>query len=108
MDRQSCKSSDLVMSWKAVLLWGLPVAALIVGSYWQKGRTAALDSGVLGDGSGLSSECGAMWQSSLLHHGSLVAVCDRLRRPGEISSCTDGCGIFSGLHFGGFHPRFSR
>jgi hypothetical protein len=38
MDRQSCKSSDLVMSWKAVLLWGLPVAALIVGSYWQKGR----------------------------------------------------------------------
>jgi hypothetical protein len=38
MDQQSCKSSDLVLSWKAILLWGLPVIALIVGSYWQKGR----------------------------------------------------------------------
>lgn len=38
MDGQSCKSSDLVMSWKAALLWGLPVAALIVGAYWQEGR----------------------------------------------------------------------
>jgi hypothetical protein len=26
------------MSWEAVFLWCLPVVALIVGSYWQKGR----------------------------------------------------------------------
>jgi len=38
MDQQSCKSSDLLFSWKAILLWCLPVIALIVGSYWQKGR----------------------------------------------------------------------
>jgi hypothetical protein len=38
MDQQSCKSSDLVLSWKAILLWCLPLIALIVGSYWQRGR----------------------------------------------------------------------
>jgi hypothetical protein len=38
MDRNNCKSTDLVMSWKAAFLWCLPVAALIIGSYWQKGR----------------------------------------------------------------------
>lgn len=38
MDQRSCKSSDLVLSWKAMLLWCLPVMALIVGSYWQRGR----------------------------------------------------------------------
>jgi hypothetical protein len=27
-----------VISWKAILLWFLPVIALTVGSYWQKGR----------------------------------------------------------------------
>jgi hypothetical protein len=38
MDEQCCKSSDLLFSWKAILLWCLPVIALIVGSYWQQGR----------------------------------------------------------------------
>jgi hypothetical protein len=38
MDQQSCKSSDLLFSWKAILVWCLPVIALIVDSYWQKGR----------------------------------------------------------------------
>ncbi len=38
MDQRRCKSSDLLLSWKAILLWCLPVIALIVGSYWQKGR----------------------------------------------------------------------
>jgi hypothetical protein len=38
MEQQSCKSSDLLLSWKAILLWCLPVIALIVGSYWQRGR----------------------------------------------------------------------
>ena len=38
MDQQSCKSCDLLLSWKAIFLWCFPVIALIVGSYWQKGR----------------------------------------------------------------------
>jgi multisubunit Na+/H+ antiporter MnhF subunit len=38
MNQQSCKSSDLVLTWNAIWLWCLPVIALIVGSYWQKAR----------------------------------------------------------------------
>ena len=38
MNQQSCKSSDLALTWNAVLLWCLPVVALIIGSYWPRGR----------------------------------------------------------------------
>jgi hypothetical protein len=38
MSEQSCKTRDLVCSGSAIPLWGLPVIALIVGSYWQRGR----------------------------------------------------------------------
>lgn len=38
MDQKSCKSYDLVLGWQAILLWCLPVIALIVGSYWQRAR----------------------------------------------------------------------
>jgi hypothetical protein len=38
MLEQSCKTNDLVRGWNAVLLWGLPIIALVVGSYYQSAR----------------------------------------------------------------------
>jgi hypothetical protein len=37
MLERNCKTSDLVQGGSALLLWGLPTAALIVGSFWQRG-----------------------------------------------------------------------
>lgn len=39
MAEQSCKTRDLTRGWSALLLWGLPVVAIIVGSNWQKARS---------------------------------------------------------------------
>jgi hypothetical protein len=36
MTEQNCKARDLTCKGSAVLLWGLPVVALVVGSYWPK------------------------------------------------------------------------
>ena len=38
MLEQNCKTNDLARGWSAVLLWGLPVIALVVGSYYQRVR----------------------------------------------------------------------
>jgi hypothetical protein len=38
MPQQSCKTSDLARGWSAVLLWCLPVIALVFGSYYQRAR----------------------------------------------------------------------
>lgn len=38
MSEQSCEMRDLVRGRSALLLWCLPVVALIVGLNWQKGR----------------------------------------------------------------------
>ena len=37
MPEQSCQSRDLACGGSALLLWGLPVAALIVGANWRHG-----------------------------------------------------------------------
>ncbi|HTU49893.1 MAG TPA: hypothetical protein VMF56_04820 [Acidobacteriaceae bacterium] len=38
MSEQRCKTRDLTRGWSALLLWGLPVGAIIVGSNWQTVR----------------------------------------------------------------------
>jgi hypothetical protein len=38
MKEQSCTAKDLTRSWNAILLWCLPVMALLAGSYYQKVR----------------------------------------------------------------------
>ena len=37
MPEQSCQSRDLACGGSALLLWGLPVVALIVGANWRHG-----------------------------------------------------------------------
>ena len=37
---QECETSDLARGWSAVLLWGVPVIALVVGSYFPPARLA--------------------------------------------------------------------
>lgn len=37
MSDENCKSRDLVCGGNALLLWGLPVIALIVGANWRPG-----------------------------------------------------------------------
>jgi hypothetical protein len=38
MPNQNCETSDLARGWSAVLFWGLPVIALVVGSYYPRVR----------------------------------------------------------------------
>ena len=38
MPAQNCETSDLARGWSAVLLWGVPVIALVVGSYFPRAR----------------------------------------------------------------------
>jgi hypothetical protein len=38
MPEPCCKTNDLARGWSAVRLWGLPVIALVVGSYSQRAR----------------------------------------------------------------------
>jgi|HubBroStandDraft_4_1064222.scaffolds.fasta_scaffold541811_2 hypothetical protein len=38
MPVQNCEASDLARGWSAVLLWGVPVIALVVGSYFPGAR----------------------------------------------------------------------
>ena len=38
MPAQDCETSDLAHGWSAVLLWGVPVIALVVGSYFPRVR----------------------------------------------------------------------
>jgi hypothetical protein len=38
MPAQNCESSDLARGWSAVLFWGVPVIALVVGSYFTRAR----------------------------------------------------------------------
>ncbi|MGB6688886.1 MAG: hypothetical protein WBE76_13705 [Terracidiphilus sp.] len=38
MPEQSCETSDLARGWSAVLLWGVPVIALVVGSHYHRAR----------------------------------------------------------------------
>lgn len=38
MPDRHCETSDLARGWSAVLLWGLPVIALVVGSYYPRAR----------------------------------------------------------------------
>lgn len=71
-------------------------------------KTAAVESRVCCDGSGLSGKRCAMWENSLLRHGPAVAAGDYLYRAGAIPFCADGRRIFSRLHFGDFDPRFSH
>lgn len=40
MPAQNCETSDLAHGWSAVLLWGVPVIALVVGSYFPRVRLA--------------------------------------------------------------------
>lgn len=40
MPAQNCETSDLARGWSAVLLWGVPVAALVAGSYFPRARLA--------------------------------------------------------------------
>lgn len=35
---QECETSDLVHGWSALLLWGVPVIAVVVGSYLPRAR----------------------------------------------------------------------
>lgn len=35
---KSCESEDLLRGWKGVLLWCVPIAGVIVGLSWPKGR----------------------------------------------------------------------
>lgn len=37
MSEQSCKSRDLACGGSALLLWGLPAVALIIGANWRHG-----------------------------------------------------------------------
>jgi hypothetical protein len=37
---QECETSDLARGWSALLLWGVPVIALVVGSYFPRARLA--------------------------------------------------------------------
>jgi hypothetical protein len=37
---QECETSDLARGWSALLLWGVPVIALVVGSYFPRVRLA--------------------------------------------------------------------
>jgi hypothetical protein len=71
-------------------------------------ETAALDSCVYCHGGGLSGKRREVRQNSLLRHRPAVAAGDYLHRAGAISSCADGRGIFSRLHFGDFDSRFSH
>ena len=38
MPAQDCETNDLARGWSAVLLWGAPVIALVVGSYFPRVR----------------------------------------------------------------------
>ncbi len=38
MPAQSCETSDLARGWSAVLLWGVPLIGLVVGSYFPRAR----------------------------------------------------------------------
>ncbi len=38
MSAKNCETNDLVRGWSAVVLWGLPVIALVVGSYFPRVR----------------------------------------------------------------------
>jgi len=38
MPAQDRETSDLARGWSAVLLWGVPVIALVVGSYFSRAR----------------------------------------------------------------------
>lgn len=38
MPAQNCETSDLAGGWSAVLLWGVPVIALVMGSYFPRVR----------------------------------------------------------------------
>jgi hypothetical protein len=38
MPAQDCETSDLARGWTAMLLWGVPVIALVAGSYFPRAR----------------------------------------------------------------------
>ena len=38
MKSQACRTQDLVESRLALLLWGIPLALIICGGFWEKGR----------------------------------------------------------------------
>lgn len=38
MSAQNCETNDLLRGWSAVLLWGIPVAALVLGSNFPRAR----------------------------------------------------------------------
>ena len=38
MPGQNCETSDLTRGWSAMLFWGVPVIALVVGSYFPRVR----------------------------------------------------------------------
>jgi hypothetical protein len=38
MSEQSCETTDLARGWGALLLWCIPVVALIAGLNWEKAR----------------------------------------------------------------------
>ena len=99
MLEQSCKTNDLARGWSAVLLWGLPVIALVVGSYYPEGQACALDSCARCDGRRLSAKRGAMRQSALLCNGAALPDCGSIRCTVGFPFRADATG-----HFPRHHP----
>lgn len=76
MSEQSCERRDLARGKSALLLWCLPVVALIVGLNWQQAPADAVDSCIAGHGRGVYWQRGTMRQTALLRDGDL-SICSR-------------------------------
>ena len=91
MDQQSC---NLVFSWNALLLWCLPVIALIVGSAWQKGRLLLWIPAFLVMGVACLVNAARRGRVHCYITGPLSFLAIVYVLLAEIPSCTDGAGYF--------------
>jgi hypothetical protein len=101
MPAQDCETSDLARGWTAMLLWGVPVIALVAGSYFPRARLVFwLPALLVMDG--LPSKRSAMRASALLPDGAARPAGSVVCRSVGFPRRSDATG-----HVSEYHPRRS-
>jgi hypothetical protein len=96
------------MSWEAVFLWCLPVVALIVGSYWQKGRLLLWIPAFLVMGAACLANAARCGRVHCYITGPLSLLAIVYVVLAEFHLVPMDAGYFLDSIFGDFHPSFSR
>lgn len=89
-----CEPNDLVSQKSGILLWRLPVAAVIVGSSWPSIRSWLWIPRFSDHGRRVPCEREAVWKTALLFHWPALRVLGGLRRTCAGERCTTSPGTF--------------